>query len=1484
MGDYIETREGFLIEFNKDKPEHASKVFTKEGVLISPNAKIHIDNPQTKTLNKWNITFYKANNVIVIGKSGLCGGGNCATSNGQKPRKASASIVPPTDRRPSSSIIKPFDNTPTTEDIKEEAKVEEDPGSPAISFKHDERQEEKILGYIDEVFNSFKEGSIEGEIIEKIESIGLPGTVKLYEIGARFLELLTKKVIYKWKKWEIFRERLAKQARRYLGAYMVVSKLIPSFKEEHQMPLQDYVTKIKDLLRICESTYPETTFAVYINSIDQIVTQISSGVPLLPHLSVYIQLMVNELLNETPNVSIGTAKLYIEDSVKKGRSLLSDLIVLAYMEQPKATTNASIELLIKFITKSMKSTWEQIVAILDTVEILILHTQNPDLLEQLNKLSNFRDPDVIDDWRIRAKTIETLIKIKEQTHKFDEEIDLILSQRALQESHPNVKKMFEFSDFYRECLKTYHKRISEEDEDEEEDEEKPIIHPYIQYSGIGRDSEVQLIRNSFGSAQNKIIALVGDSGIGKTALAVKYSQVYNDLYSAILFIPSQSANNISFVFLKLFRKIELHIRDTFDDNIYSIKEYLDNQSKPALLIFDDAENLESIRNFLPNKGHIIVTSSLPEWENIIEVKPILSETCALILSKYTELFNDSILRIAEGMPISLELIGRYINYYKISPEEYKDLHSECKQSLKKIEFQGFSPLELSAATVWKCTANRLSKDHPYFLNFLSCLTFIDVSGISQDIALKVFFHITKISDASKYEVFTYTLNKLGIIIKDEKHRIKIHPFIAKIIVSQTHQTQQLTLALQQIFTQEIGDLDILSTFCITGKASLHIKKLSKYIIGESSLEAGIVFYEKGRYEMKVELNFSEAAQSFNHSIEILTKYNHPDRYQAYYGEAYCNLKLHKTREASDLFTKIIQECKNKDLLLYSKVGICSTLSELGKFNELEKILKSKEILGLTSPDAIFSISQSIIEIGVLNQDFHEILRPYEPIIEDQVSAPENVIVTLIILIKIALGFSFLELYKKCCHYLAYISSLISQPPPMSEELSGLVDYSENLLEPICKIVGTHHDILSDYHILIANFYIACKRSEEALNHLKCALEIRVQRYGLDDLKIAKILYFLSKCCTNKPKAMKYALDAERIIKTTVGEDHLFCAHTCERIGLLHLADSQIPEATEYLEKALEIRQKIVPTSHYECCKSYASLAKLAQNQNQPEEALELYERALNYLLDQPKHLTSDVAQWAYAAFRICRELNNPQKALEFRLKQVEAAKNNIEHNNEETLELLIKTAEFAESMQKYKEAIQCYLDCFEITKEGFDEDETEFLVKAAENYSKIGKSDGFKKCMGQVLEIRKIKFGDRSLEVGKAYNKLAGFYLGASMWNEAILEYESADEIHYCENEKDELAKAQFLCDFGYCQLKLGSDNDAMKHLKESLKIIKGKSGKNSEAAGVCYHYMGLANIKNKQIALIYLEKAFSIFKSTLGESHEKTSEIGKIIADLNKF
>mgnify|MGYP000961299845 CR=1 FL=1 len=161
---------------------------------------------------------------------------------------------------------------------------------------------------------------------------------------------------------------------------------------------------------------------------------------------------------------------------------------------------------------------------------------------------------------------------------------------------------------------------------------------------IGRREELQEMKNCFNASEDNLtyIALVGSQGLGKTQLAVEY--ITNNLnYSHIIWFHGEKTGLLLPQiqnYIRIFIDHQFHwmlvsnckakfdfssrsyllnrFYQSFNTNVNSISE-----PKKVCLVFDNAESIEEIVDYLPNhatsapaKIDIIITSRYKEWEKL----------------------------------------------------------------------------------------------------------------------------------------------------------------------------------------------------------------------------------------------------------------------------------------------------------------------------------------------------------------------------------------------------------------------------------------------------------------------------------------------------------------------------------------------------------------------------------------------------------------------------------------------------------------------------------------------------------------------------------------------------------------------------------------------------------------------------------------------------------------------------------------------------
>lgn len=154
----------------------------------------------------------------------------------------------------------------------------------------------------------------------------------------------------------------------------------------------------------------------------------------------------------------------------------------------------------------------------------------------------------------------------------------------------------------------------------------------------GREEDIEELHH--GLEQSQIFAILGMPGVGKSELAMQYAhnQKYQKSYAGIIWLSLTEENyldSLRRVTKSLFAQ-ELKLEDN-----YSARDCWAQWlkfKKPILVIFDDCEDFEELRDDLPSQDYIKVlitssqSSSSPYVNNSYTLKP-LSETAAIELLK-----------------------------------------------------------------------------------------------------------------------------------------------------------------------------------------------------------------------------------------------------------------------------------------------------------------------------------------------------------------------------------------------------------------------------------------------------------------------------------------------------------------------------------------------------------------------------------------------------------------------------------------------------------------------------------------------------------------------------------------------------------------------------------------------------------------------------------------------------------------------------------
>ena len=172
--------------------------------------------------------------------------------------------------------------------------------------------------------------------------------------------------------------------------------------------------------------------------------------------------------------------------------------------------------------------------------------------------------------------------------------------------------------------------------------DRSLFSPYIVWYFAGRSVELNEIVEAFASSDESVVvkAIVGPGGIGKTQLAIRAFDLFRSKrnYDNEFWIPSSSRESLTATFLQIAEYVGVPRDDDAAKVIRSVQEKLGRSR--CLYVFDDAPDLELIREYVPPTGaHVIVTTrecGSSEWErDAVRLEPF-DEIEARILAERFE--------------------------------------------------------------------------------------------------------------------------------------------------------------------------------------------------------------------------------------------------------------------------------------------------------------------------------------------------------------------------------------------------------------------------------------------------------------------------------------------------------------------------------------------------------------------------------------------------------------------------------------------------------------------------------------------------------------------------------------------------------------------------------------------------------------------------------------------------------------------------------
>ena len=276
----------------------------------------------------------------------------------------------------------------------------------------------------------------------------------------------------------------------------------------------------------------------------------------------------------------------------------------------------------------------------------------------------------------------------------------------------------------------------------------PSSNPYF----TGRDTEIEEIRKQL-KAHGKA-ALYGLGGIGKTQTVAEYVDRYQTAYEWIFWVNADEST-LAASFGNLAEIAQPGITLKLDEQIEAVKRWLRIQTDSILLIFDNADEPELLKSYLPNNPNVrvLLTSRASVFDalgiaNPIALEKLDSDQSVEFLFKRTGRSLPTgetsktdqecgaakkLSKELDGLPLALEQAGAFMRELEVSFSDYLTQYEEARLAFLEeqkpvvgnypesvrttwiLNFRAVAKSSLASAQVLELSAFLAADDIPYEL-------------------------------------------------------------------------------------------------------------------------------------------------------------------------------------------------------------------------------------------------------------------------------------------------------------------------------------------------------------------------------------------------------------------------------------------------------------------------------------------------------------------------------------------------------------------------------------------------------------------------------------------------------------------------------------------------------------------------------------------------------------------------------------------------